>query len=82
VAHAPTRYTPSMAGGPLAEHVTCMVCLDDGALTRAVRTYEGVESDQYRCDLGHEFGLDWPEIAADPQWPPPPDIAALVVRSS
>jgi len=68
-----------MAGGSFAEHVTCMVCLDDGKLTRATRTLEGIETDQYRCDAGHEFGVDWGGAPASrPQWPPPEELAAAV----
>ena len=55
-----------------------MVCLmDDGVLTRAKRIYEGDETDRYRCEKGHEFGQDWMEPATEPQWPPPPELAAL-----
>jgi hypothetical protein len=64
-----------MAGGKLAEHVLCMVCLDSGALTKATRVHEGVESDQYRCERGHEFGMDWSRgPATEPLWPPPPEL--------
>jgi len=56
-----------------------MVCLsDERRLTRAWRFYDGVETDHYRCDKGHEFGMDWREPATEPQWPPPPDVAGLV----
>lgn len=52
-----------------------MVCYgDDGVLTRARRVYEGDEADRYRCEKGHEFGMDWPEPATEPQWPPPPEL--------
>ncbi|RBP37898.1 hypothetical protein DFR37_10880 [Eoetvoesiella caeni] len=40
----------------------------------ALRIHEGRETDQYRCDKGHEFGMDWPEPATEPQWPPPSDL--------
>jgi hypothetical protein len=63
-----------MAGGTLAAEVACMVCLDDHVLTPANRVYEGHETDHYRCEKGHEFGLDWPDPASAPQWPPPTDI--------
>ncbi|GEM_PF-1751967 len=64
-----------MAGGPLAQEVACMVCLDEGKVTRATRIHEGVESDQYRCEAGHEFGMDWSSgPASEPQRPPPPEI--------
>lgn len=48
-----------------------MPCLvDDGVNTRAIRVHEGIESDQYRCEKGHTFGMDWREPATEPQWPP------------
>ena len=64
-----------MAGGPHAQEVVCMVCFgDDGKLIRAVRTYEGDEDDRYRCERGHEFGIDWSRgPATEPQWPPGPE---------
>lgn len=71
-----------MAGGTLAQHVTCMVCLSSGQLTKATRVHEGAESDRYRCELGHEFGMDWSRGPADePQWPPPPELAELAKGS-
>jgi len=71
-----------MAGGPNAELVVCMVCLaDDQVLTKATRVHEGVEGDQYRCDKGHEFGMDWPEPATEPQWPPGPEYAEFAKSS-
>lgn len=67
-----------MAGGRLAEQVPCMVCLGDGQMTRAVRIYEGNESDQYRCEQGHEFGMDWSAgPATEALWPPSPELQAL-----
>ena len=67
-----------MAGGTIALDVTCMVCLSEGQLTRATRYEEGNESDQYRCERGHEFGMDWPTPAVTPMWPPPPELMALL----
>jgi hypothetical protein len=68
-----------MAGGELAEHVPCMVCLTDGQMTKARRIYEGYESDQYQCEKGHEFGMDWSKgPATEALWPPPPELLALV----
>ena len=56
-----------------------MVCLDDNELTKASRIYEGVETDHYRCEREHEFGLDWRDgPATEAQWPPPEEIAAMV----
>ncbi len=67
-----------MAGGKLAAEVPCMVCLSDGVLTRAKRTYEGDETDQYRCEKGHEFGMDFPDgPPTEPQWPPSEDLVAF-----
>lgn len=69
-----------MAGGPLAAEVACMVCFDDGALTKAVRVREGVESDDYQCERGHTFGLDWRTPADEPQWPPPQELVDALKR--
>lgn len=70
-----------MAGGPHAAVVPCMVCLDDGAVRPARRTREGVESDSYRCEAGHEFGLDWSRGPPDaPEWPPPPELLAALQK--
>lgn len=64
-----------MAGGPLALHVVCWECLDSKVLTKATRVHEGVESDQYRCERGHVFGMDWSRgPATEPLWPPPPEL--------
>jgi hypothetical protein len=51
-----------------------MVCLDEGRAVRAVRTVEGVESDDFCCERGHTFSLDWQRgPATETQWPLPPD---------
>jgi len=73
-------YSLGMAGGALAQEVACLQCLsDDHRLTRATRVHEGFESDQYRCALGHECGIDGSRGPAEvPQWPAPPDVQALV----
>ena len=49
-----------------------MVCLgDELLLTKARRIYEGDEDDRYRCERGHEFGMNWVRgPATEPQWPP------------
>ena len=67
-----------MAGGAHARIVPCMVCLgDDNQLVKATRTQEGVESDQYHCVRGHDFGMDWRRgPATEPQWPPDPALVA------
>jgi hypothetical protein len=68
-----------MAGGPLAAFVPCMVCLRERRLTKASRIHEGVEDDHYRCELGHEFGMDWRRgPATEAQWPPSPELAAAL----
>jgi hypothetical protein len=70
-----------MAGGPHAQHVPCMVCLEAGALVKATRVYEGIEDDHYECERGHEFGLDWRRgPAEEPQWPPPAELAAALEK--
>jgi hypothetical protein len=49
-----------------------MVCLGAGERVKATRIHEGIETDHYRCELGHEFGMDWPNgPATEPQWPMP-----------
>ena len=68
-----------MAGGELAREVVCMVCLDSGTVTKATRIHEGVESDQYRCERQHEFGMDWSRgPATEPGWPPPPEVLQML----
>lgn len=69
-----------MAGGIHAEITACLVCMDDSRmLTRAVRTHEGYESDEYRCEKGHVFGIDWSSgPATEPQWPPPAELRAAL----
>lgn len=70
-----------MAGGELAAQVACMECLfDHGVAVPAERIYEGTETDRYRCERGHEFGMDWKEPATEPQWPPPAEILAGLRR--
>lgn len=55
-----------MAGGLLAAVVPCFICGN-----RAERLSEGVESDQYQCEKGHLFGINWGDKpATEPQWPP------------
>jgi hypothetical protein len=64
-----------MAGGPFAEIVACVECLEEGRVTKATRVYEGAEDDHYRCEKGHEFGIDWRgEPATEAQWPPAPEL--------
>lgn len=58
-----------------------MVCVDEGRLTKAVRVHEGVESDQYVCERRHTFGMDWSRgPATEPEWPPPPEIEAMLAK--
>ncbi len=64
-----------MAGGKFAQFVPCAVCMETRTLTKATRLREGVESDQYRCEKGHSFGMDWPTPATEPQWPVPQELA-------
>ena len=68
-----------MAGGKHAATVACLVCLTDhGALVRAERSYEGDENDEYRCEEGHLFSIDWSAgEAKEPQWPPSDELKAF-----
>ena len=64
-----------MAGGPNAEFMACMVCLDKRVLTQAERVIEGEETDQYFCEKGHQFGFTFPRgPAREPTWPPPQSV--------
>jgi hypothetical protein len=47
-----------------------------GTLSPAERYYEGIETDWYRCPLGHESGVDWSHSA--PLRSPVPEPAELV----
>ncbi len=71
-----------MAGGKHAEEVPCLVCLSDkGVLTKATRTYEGDETDEYLCEKKHSFGMDWSAGEADsPLWPPDEDLEQFAER--
>ena len=52
--------------------------IDEGRLVKAVRRHEGVETDQYGCERGHRFAMDFPRgPATEPEWPPPPDVVAM-----
>lgn len=68
---ASARRENDMAGGKNAEFVPCLICLaDDALLSKATRTYEGDESDEYHCEKGHDFAMDWSAgPAKEPQWP-------------
>jgi hypothetical protein len=67
-----------MAGGPNAEFMACMVCLDAKVLTRAERVIEGEESDQYFCERDHQFGYTFRTgPAREPMWPPPQSVIDL-----
>jgi hypothetical protein len=67
-----------MAGGPLAQEIWCFTCYGEtNKITKATRVYEGEEDDHYRCELGHEFGVDFRKgPATEAQWPPPPELVA------
>jgi hypothetical protein len=59
-----------------------MECLGERTLTRATRIREGVETDDYRCDLGHEFGMNWlDKPATEPQWPPSDELRAALATA-
>jgi hypothetical protein len=58
-----------MAGGPNAKVVMCIHCTG-----KAIRTYEGSETDWYLCKrCGRAFGIDWEGGGGQPDkpcWPP------------
>ena len=64
-----------MAGGPNAAIVMCMSC---GG--KAVRVYEGMEDDHYRCEECHGgFGIDWGrKQPSAPCWPPSDEEARMM----
>ena len=64
----------SMAGGPNAKTVACMNCGE-----QADRIFEGIEDDQYQCQKGHGFGIDWRRGPPEkPLWPPTPEERAMI----
>lgn len=64
-----------MAGGPYASEAPCLECLSDGTVTKVIRVSEGAETDHYRCEKGHLFGMTFPKgPATEPMWPPPPEL--------
>lgn len=72
-----------MAGGPLAQEVICYVCLDEGKVTKATRIYEGAEDDQYECEQGHRFGVDYRKgPATTAQWPPDPKLVEAFTKTN
>ncbi len=66
-----------MAGGPNAQVVACMECAGP-----ADRTYEGSETDHYRCrDCGASFGMEWRGGPPDePVWPISAEETAAIRR--
>jgi len=69
----------AMAGGPLAQEIPCFQCLGEGKVTKATRVVEGVEDDQYLCELGHQFGVDYRRgPATELTWPLTPEQAAAI----
>lgn len=71
-----------MAGGPLAQEIWCFECYAENRITKAVRVYEGAEDDHYRCERGHEFGVDYRKgPVTEAQWPPPKELVASVTEN-
>jgi hypothetical protein len=66
-----------MAGGPHAAITLCLFCAG-----KAVRTAEGLENDQYRCEsCGRGFLIDWSRgQPTESHWPPTPEELALFQR--
>ena len=71
-----------MAGGKNAEFVPCLICLaDEAQLTKATRSYEGDESDEYHCEKGHDFAMDWSSgPAREAQWPAPQELTDALAK--
>lgn len=72
-----------MAGGPNAEHIACMTCmLEDRAVVKATRISEGVETDWYLCEKGHQIGAEWAHGGppSEPQWPPAPELVEALKK--
>lgn len=68
-----------MAGGPLAQEIPCFECVGEGVVSRATRLHEGVEDDQYECERGHSFGVDYRRgPATEATWPLTPEQIAEV----
>ena len=63
-----------MAGGPNAEYVMCMECG-----SKSQRMHQGHETDQYQCENGHQFSLDWSRSGppSEAQWPPSDGLLKL-----
>ena len=65
-----------MAGGPHAAIVPCHYCvMEKGVAVPAKRTYDGSETDYFKCENGHEFGICYSDDMIEgppdePQWPP------------
>jgi hypothetical protein len=68
-----------MAGGPFAQEIPCFECLPQGTVSKATRVHEGVEDDQYECEHGHSFGVDYRRgPATEPTWPLTPEQIAEI----
>ena len=68
-----------MAGGPLAQEIPCFDCLAEGKVSKATRVHEGVEDDQYECERGHQFGVDYQRgPASERTWPLTPEQIAEI----
>jgi hypothetical protein len=67
-----------MAGGPNAKAVMCWHCTG-----KANRTYDGSETDYYKCEeCNTEFGIDWRHRGQPdrPCWPPSPEEQAAAKK--
>ncbi len=69
-----------MAGGPHAELVPCSTCMwEHEVLTKATRTSEGIETDWYLCEKGHQVGVDYANGPPnEPPWPPTAELIAAM----
>lgn len=70
-----------MAGGKLAQSVSCLICLEEGQVSEARRTYEGDENDEYTCPKGHKFSMNWSGgEATEALWPPSTELTRAMEK--
>ena len=69
-----------MAGGAHGQIVMCLTCMMAKEVVAAHRYSEGIETDWYRCEKGHEMGIDWSRSGppSESQWPPSEEALACL----
>lgn len=53
------------------------------AITKATRVSEGIETDWYLCERGHQVGVEYAHSGppSEPQWPPSAELVAAITDS-